>query len=1150
MRAMSYAVPARLLGNERYGVLVTGTGAGFSAFEGLALSRWLPDPLLEPHGPAMYLRDLESGAFWSICGTAAGPASGGVHEEAGSMRVDTVHEGIRAHVGIGVARSNPCEVRLIRVQNGSDRPRRLQLTTYAELVLNTLAADAAHPAFAKLFVQTAHDEATGALLAWRRLRSPDDAPLFVAQRLLGAAVVEHETDRARFLGRGRTLAAPAAIAGTEPLPGTTGNVLDPTFVLRATLELAPGGGAELALVTAAGPADAEVRATLGRIGTVAAAESALRQTPRVATPVLLGIPPAWLRVVDLERPLRAARATPVRAFAPQVPGPPPADDEPLRCFNGLGGFSDDGTEYVIRLRERAGSLRLPPLPWVNCIANEEAGCLVSERGTMHTWAANSRENRLTPWYNDPVSDPYGEALWLRDEESGAVWSPLPGPAPAPGGHEVRHGFGYTRFRHASGELLQETTVFVPRALPVRIARVRFTNQSAGPRRISLYACAQLVLGGLRQETRGLIRTESGSEPHLLLARNPERAEFAGRVAFAAGVAAGDVAWQTTTDRAAFLGTAPGGGTAQAVLSGANLDGRTGDVPDACFAQRATFTLAAGEAFECALLLGEAADEAAALACVAQLDSLLAVDHALAEVREWWRTLLGRVQVRTPVPALDLMVNGWLCYQNLVCRMWARTAFYQSGGAYGFRDQLQDSSALLWLDPGITRRQIVLHAGHQFPEGDVLHWWHPPLSKGIRTRFADDLLWLPYVTAHYIRATDDEAVLDEPAPFRTARTLEPGEDEAFLVPDTEGSATIYEHCCLAVDRSLTAGTHGLPLMGTGDWNDGMNRVGREGRGESVWLGFFLFDTLRSFLPLCERRGDTPRVQRYREYLLALAAALNDGGWDGEWYRRAYYDSGVPLGAATNDECRIDTIAQAWAVLSGAAPGERAEQALDAMERHLVSEQEGIIRLLAPAFDRTPHDPGYIKGYLPGVRENGGQYTHGALWGVRALAEAGRCERAAGLLEMLSPVARTASPEAVAVYRAEPYVIAADVYGVAPHVGRAGWTWYTGSAGWMYRVALESVLGLERRADVLLLRPCIPAAWPGFTVQLQHESGTCTIDVIRHEAPTRAILAGEPLAVGEDGVRVPLRPGATHVDVALGSDSARRYTEEPLLRITSA
>jgi N,N'-diacetylchitobiose phosphorylase len=513
-------------------------------------------------------------------------------------------------------------------------------------------------------------------------------------------------------------------------------------------------------------------------------------------------------------------------------------------------------------------------------------------------------------------------------------------------------------------------------------------------------------------------------------------------------------------------------------------------------------------------------------------------------------MLAGVQIATPSPVLDLMVNGWLAYQNLSCRMWGRSAYYQSGGAFGFRDQLQDSAALLYLDPSITRAQILLHAAHQFVEGDVMHWWHPPTSKGIRTRFSDDLLWLPYITAFYVARTGDTGVLDAEAPFVTGPELESDEDERFMVPENSGLVgSVYEHCCLAIDRSLTAGVHGIPLMGSGDWNDGMNRVGREGRGESVWLGFFLFAILDDFIPLAESRDDAERAARYREYRDRLGESLNDAGWDGGWYRRAFYDDGTPLGTASGDECRIDAIAQAWSVLSGAAPAERAEIALDAAEQHLVREEEKLIRLLTPPFDNTENDPGYIKGYLPGIRENGGQYTHGALWVVRALAELGRAERATKLLEMLSPITHGRTPSEVEVYRAEPYVIAADVYSVAPHVGRGGWTWYTGSAGWMYRVALESLLGLTIVGGSRLeLRPCVPESWPGFTVRMRLPDGRTRYEIVLTRAgagasTTQLHVDGELLAdaVENGAASIALvRDGGAHLlQISLAGDLTPRY-----------
>lgn len=1130
-----------------YAVLLTPAGGGTSAFGGYALTRWSADRTRDAEGFFIYLRDLDGGGIWSAGLQPVGRKADRYSAAPGEVvRVDG---DVETRLEVRVAAEGDAELRRVTLTNRGMQPRRIEVTTCAELVLNTAAGDAGHPAFSKLFVQTGWLPERESLVAWRRLRSPEDEPLWAVHRLVAEeeGAPEFETDRARFLGRGRTLASTAALDDAT-LSETVGNVLDPLFSLRRVVTVAPGDSVRLVAILGAGPERESVEAVADRYPTLAATD-ALFAAPAERQPLdaaVLGVPEAWVREAG-RLPAVAATADAGDPFHPvdsQAPSEAPAEED-LLFFNGFGGFSADGREYVIRLPANGDAPQRPPLPWTNVIANEDTGFLVSESGSASTWTANSRENRLTPWSNDPIGDPHGEALYLRDDDAGVFWSPTPGPVPGAGAYEVRHGFGYSRFLHAGQGLEQETVMFVPRRDPVKVVRVRITNRLPEPRRISAFSYARWVLGGLPQETGERISTSYDGGTGAILAVNRDRGEFSERVALALAVAGGDTDVSWTADRTAFLGAYGGVESPRGVAGGERLDGAAGEGFDPCAAFQVPLSIAPGATVEVAFLLGEGADEPAARALLARYDSADAIAAALEEVRAFWEDTVSAVQVQTPSRELDVMVNGWLTYQNLSCRVWGRTAFYQSGGAFGFRDQLQDSSALVHLRPDLTREQILLHAAHQFVEGDVLHWWHPPLSKGIRTRFADDLLWLPYITAFYVTSTGDGAVLDEEAGFVTARPLVAGEDEVFLVPNDSGQrANVYEHCCRSIDRSLTRGANGLPLMGTGDWNDGMNRVGREGRGESVWLGFFLHGILDDFIPVCEARGDTARAETYRAYRADLARALNDGGWDGGWYRRAYYDNGAPLGSAANDECRIDAIAQAWAVLTGVAPSERAEQALDALEAHLVSEQERIIRLLTPAFDRTPHDPGYIKGYLPGVRENGGQYTHGALWAVRALAQAGRTERAARLLEMVSPVSHGRTAEEVSVYQTEPYVIAADVYGVAPHVGRGGWTWYTGSAGWMFRVALESVLGFTLDGGTgLRMRPCVPRDWPGFSVRYRLPEGdTYEIHVTRADGDgIGGSMDGAALTVEDGALRIPFtRDGGNHrVDVVLGREFAPVY-----------
>ncbi|MFN8177856.1 MAG: hypothetical protein U0167_08010 [bacterium] len=848
------------------------------------------------------------------------------------------------------------------------------------------------------------------------------------------------------------------------------------------------------------------------------------------------------------------------ASAKEGHGPPPADTATqerlgperaptatLELFNGFGGFAEDGREYVIPLTCRDGRLlRRPPRPWINVVANEGFGFLVSETGAGNTWSGNSREHRLTPWYNDPLLDPHGEALYVRDDETGAFWSPLPGPAPRDGDYEVRHGLGYTRCRHLGEDLETETTLFVPRHDPVKITTLRVTNRGARPRRLSLFAYSRLVLGVLPEDDAAHVVSEVDTEvdavPGRLFARNRLADDFAAGVAFAA-VATGTVrSVHVTADRATFLGWGGCPSDPAALRSSAPLDGRVGAGLDPCFAQQVVLELATGASAEVTFLLGEGQGDAEARSLIDRYAAPGAAASALADVRQLWSKDFGGLRIETPSRALDVLVNGWLAYQTVSCRLWGRTALYQSGGAFGFRDQLQDAAALVWLSPERTRAQILLHAAHQFVEGDVLHWWHPPAGRGIRTRFADDLLWLPLVTADYVAATGDRGILGERVGFVSAPALRAGEDEIFLLPEAAGErADLYEHCCRALDRSLTSGPHGLPLFGAGDWNDGMNRVGRGGRGESVWMAFFLDVVLGRFLPLCRERADAARVQRYETHRARVREAVEGSAWDGEWYRRGYYDDGTPLGSRESDECQIDALVQAWSVISGVAPPERAVQAMRSVEQHLVADDDGIVRLLTPPFENTPHDPGYIKGYVRGVRENGGQYTHAALWVVAAMAGLRWNDRAAKLLERLSPVAHSRTEDAVRTYQVEPYVVAADIYGEPPHVGRGGWTWYTGSAGWMYRVTVESILGLRLVAgEALAIAPCVPDDWPEFSVTWRRpgEETRYEIRVINNEGHAgrvvTATLDGATARLDHGTALVPLaHDGRTHrVEIVLG------------------
>ena len=757
----------------------------------------------------------------------------------------------------------------------------------------------------------------------------------------------------------------------------------------------------------------------------------------------------------------------------------------LQHFNGLGGFNKDN-EYEIHL---TGS-DLPPAPWINVVGNETGGFIVSEGGSGTTWAGNSFFYRITPWHNDPVRDPSSDCVFLRDDTNGDLWTATPCPIREPTPYRVRHGAGYTVFDHDHKGLNSSLRLGVAQTDPVKISILTLRNDGTTRRKLTLTWYLEWVLGVTREKTQYQVRTEFDEETQSMFARNYFDADFAENVAFAS--ISERVAYYTA-DRREFLGR-NGTISSPAALERAGLSGAIGATIDPCCALQVSVTLGPGETRDIVMLLGAAESEDAVRKIIGRHRASTAAIQAVDSNNTAWEKRLTTIRVRTPEPTFDLMVNKWALYQALSCRMWARSALYQSSGAFGFRDQLQDVMAFVYTDPGLAREHIVRAASRQFVEGDVQHWWHPQTGRGVRTRFSDDLVWLPYVIDHYVTITSDREVFDAEIPYLTMRELNPDEHEIYDLPkvSTE-TGSIYDHCVRALKRACTKGVHGLPLIGSGDWNDGMNRVGIEGKGESVWLAWFLIATLRKFATHAEMRGDTAM----RDEVLAKAAdyadAVERSAWDGEWYRRAYFDDGSPLGSRTSDECKIDSIAQSWSVISGAGKPDRTRIAMQSLNKYLVHDDARIIILLTPPFDKTPHDPGYIQGYLPGVRENGAQYTHAALWAVLATALQGDGDRALELFQMLNPITHADSPNGVDVYKVEPYVVAADVYTAKGHLGRGGWTWYTGSASWMYRVALESILGFQKHGEMLFIEPCIPSSWKEFAIEYRVGASTYEITV---------------------------------------------------------
>jgi len=1288
-----YSIPqTHLLSNGRYTVMLTAAGSGYSQWQGCAITRWREDPTRDPWGSYLYLRDVESGATWSAGYQPVGSAADGYAAafEEGRARISRRDGDVGTVTDIVVAAGEDAELRRVTLRNHGSREVLLEFTSYAELVLAPVSGDAGHPAFSKLFVRTEWLPDRQLLLATRRVRTPGDPSACAAQWLEveGEADgdTQWETDRAAFIGRGRDLRAPAALADRQPLGGGVGTVLDPIFGLRQRVRIPAGGAATLRLWTVAAATRDEALALAGRCRSTTAGElidgaarqaqavldeagidaAQARRFQRLASALLYsdptlraapeaimqgqgGAPTLWASGISGDRPivllrlrdeaglalldellrahafwagkglaidlvvldhastnttpalqealqqcaaewqrkhpradgrpdlfvlrsdqvssgLEAGVMTAARIVLDQSAGtlaeqvdalpvlrieshashqsPPPVAgnfdgagdannlESSLEFFNGHGGFANDGREYVTLVRDG----KLPPMPWLNVVANPDFGFTTTEAGGGYAWSLNSQRNTLMPWANDPVVDPPQEVLYVRDEDDGRVWTAtaLSGSADA-GDYEVRHGQGYSRFRHQAHGVELELLQYVPVADGIKISRLRLHNLSGRARRLSVTAFVQWALGANGTQPAPYIATRLDADTGALFASNAWRAEFGERAAFM------DLRGQQasyTGDRAGFIGRHGTLAAPAALGNGEPLSGRVGAGLDPCGALQARIELPADGASEVVLLFGDAVDETSARELLRRYREA-DLDEVLQAAIGNWDDILGTVQVKTPDRAMDLLLNRWLLYQALGCRVWARTGYYQASGAYGFRDQLQDVMAICVARPDEARAQLLRAAGRQFVEGDVQHWWLPPSGEGVRTRMTDDRLWLPFVACHYIDATSDNGILDTRQPFLAGDLLKPGQDEAFFKPSTaDTDASLYEHCALAIDISLGLGAHGLPLFGTGDWNDGMNRVGEEGRGESTWLGWFLVATIDAFAPIALARDDGERVQRWQACAARVRTALDEGGWDGAWYRRGYYDDGTPLGSHESSECRIDAIAQSWSVIAGGGDPAHARTAMDSVDQHLVWRDTKLAPLFTPPFAHVDQDPGYIKAYPPGIRENGGQYTHGSQWSIFALAKLGEGDRAGELFSLINPIHHSGTPAAVQRYKVEPYVACADVYSVAPHVGRGGWTWYTGSGAWLYRAGLEAILGFQLRGDHLRLDPCIPRDWPGFSIEYRHGSSRYLIEVSNPHRGSCGVASAEldGVALDVDPCLVPLHDdGGTHqVSIELGED----------------
>ena len=1235
---------AHVLSNGHYSVMLTASGDGFSTCDQVSINRWRPDRTGCGYGNFIYVRDLDSGQIWS-------PTFHPTRRQPDQYHVDFAHDQVEfrrrdgtidTRLDVTISPSHNLEIRRVTLSNRGDHEVTLETTSYLEIVADKYLAEAAHPAFNKLFIETEFIRDDNQLLAWRRLRAADDPTHYVMHQVYCESPlsrpVEYETDRKAFLGRGRTLNRPVALETRFPLSCRTGFSTEPILSLRAIVKVPAGRSVTVCYATAYGHSREEALGlgqVLGKtfssehlfslahtssrlelkflnittrqhnaiqnlVGAIYYPTMAMLSPSAVRSKNVLGQSGLWrfgisgddpvllLRIheardlpvvkdvlmayeflrtqcvkVDLvilneepvsyDRPLyhqimeltanlriheppqirpslfvlpgyllseaetillatvarivfteasglyiqvprvvknnglvTATPSAPVKLISKPIQPQPMAENQALLFFNGIGGFSPDGQEYVMQLSSDV----YPPAPWINVLANDRFGCLVSETGAGYTWAGNSRENKLTTWSNDPVQDSPSEAVLIKDLVTGELTSPTALAVGQPGLYTVRHGFGYSVFTHQRLGLSLTLTLLVAAEDPVKLWCLTIEDLSGQDRKLAATLYVEWVLGVLRDQGVPYILTGYEPEQDLMWARN---VYGEGSTSQSACLFASEPITSYSGDRQAFVGIGGSVLNPQA-LAAMQLDQKAGIGLDPCGAIQVMVDLPAHSTKELVFGLCQEDGLVSAARLASHYRDPLRARQALQQVRGFWQGKLGQVQIHTPDQAIDLMANGWLLYQVMACRIKARAAFYQCGGAFGFRDQLQDVLACLDADPALVRRQILKACAHQFVEGDVQHWWHEPSGTGIRSRITDDLLWLPYVTAAYIRQTGDLALLAENVSFLEGNLLQPNQAEAMFVPRIAAeSGSVYQHCLRTITRASQFGTHNLPLMGGGDWNDGMNQVGIGGQGESVWLAWFLVSVLKNFSPVCEQMADLSQAQLYRIQAVALQEQIEQAAWDGRWYIRAFFDDGTPLGSSSSAECQIDSISQSWAVLSGGSEPSRAIIAVDSANRHLVHPENNVIQLLTPPFNLSPHDPGYIKGYYPGVRENGGQYTHAAIWLAMANAQLRNSAEAYRQLTMLNPVNATATLKDVLRYEKEPYVVVADILACDPLKGKGGWSWYTGSAGWMYQAILHTLLGIRREQDKLYIEPALPMVFASYSVDYQHGHSRYLIQV---------------------------------------------------------